>query len=105
LTDSLAAGAWTSFSVMFNPAWTDAQAKAAGWDTDLPDGFGSVGWAQTMSDVYTTEVRFDGSRSLIVGIDNFSLAPVPEPASYALMAIGLLAIGAAVGRRAGRAAA
>jgi hypothetical protein len=99
LTDSLAQNQWASFSVMFNPMWTDAQALAAGWSKDLPDGFASVTWAETMADVYTTEVRFDGSRSLLVGIDNFSLAPIPEPGTWALMAVGLAAMGAYSRRR------
>jgi hypothetical protein len=93
LTDSLATNAWASFSVIFDPTWTDAQAMAAGWETDLPDGFASVSWAETMADVYTTEIRFEGSRTLLVGIDNFSLAPVPEPGTWALMLGGLGLVG------------
>jgi len=46
-----------------------------------------------MGDVHTTEVRFDGSLTLLVGIDNFSLAPVPEPGTWALMLAGLAGLG------------
>jgi hypothetical protein len=90
---------WQTFSVGFDPTWRDLQAKAMGWETDLPDGFASVSWAQTMGDVYTTEIRVEGSRSLLVGIDNVMLTPVPEPGTYALMALGLAALGWQVRRR------
>jgi hypothetical protein len=93
LSDSLATDTWATYSVMFQPTWSDAEAEAAGWETDFPDGSGSVSWAMTMGDVYTTEVRFDGSRTLLVGIDNFTLAPVPEPGTWALMLAGLAGLG------------
>jgi hypothetical protein len=95
---------WQTFSVSFDPTWSDLQAKANGWQTDLPDGSASVSWAQTMATVYTTEIRVDGSRSLLVGIDNVMLTPVPEPGTYALMALGLAAVGWQVRRRARAAA-
>ncbi|HUG26568.1 PEP-CTERM sorting domain-containing protein [Piscinibacter sp.] len=88
LTDS-----WETFSVTFDTSWSDVDATANGWETDLPGGFGSVSWAETMGDVFTTEIRIDGNRSLAAGIDNFSLAAVPEPSTYALMGLGLGAIG------------
>lgn len=62
LSDDLATDTWATYSVMFKPGWSDAEAQAAGWHTDFPDGLGSVSWALTMGDVYTTEVRFAGSR-------------------------------------------
>ena len=93
LSDGLATDAWATYSVAFRPTWSDAEAMAAGWQTDLPGGAGGVSWAQTMGDVYTTEVRFDGSRTLLVGIDNFMLTPVPEPGIWALMLAGMPGLG------------
>lgn len=97
LADTLT-GDWQTRSVSFDPTWTDAEALAHGWQTDFANGAGSVSWAQTLSDVYTTEIRIDGTSSLKVGIDNFSLSAVPEPSSYALALAGL-GVAAVVAKR------
>jgi hypothetical protein len=60
---------WNTYSVTFDPNWTDAQAIAAGWASDGP---GTPSFQQTMSDVYTVEVRFTGYGVMSVGIDNFA---------------------------------
>jgi hypothetical protein len=80
---------WNSYSVAFDPSWTDVQAMAAGWTTDLPGGLDSVSWSQTMADVYYTEVRIAGIGNLRAGIDNFSLRAVPEPSTCALLMLGI----------------
>ncbi len=92
---------WKSYSVTFDPNWSDAQAVANGWRTDLPGGASSVSWQQNMTNVYTTEVRLDTGKDSLLGIDNFSLVsrPVPEPSTYALFAAGLIGIGALARRR------
>ena len=92
---------WKSYSVTFDPGWSDAQAVANGWRTDLPGGASSVSWQQNMMDVYTTEVRLDTGTNSLLGIDNFKLVsrPVPEPSTYALFAAGLIGIGALARRR------
>ena len=96
LTDSFPSGAWQSYSVTFDPSWSDAQAMAAGWATDLADGSGSVSFSETLSNVFTTEVRISGVGDVQAGIDNFNLVgEVPEPSTYAMMlgGLGLLAMG------------
>ena len=93
LTDSFQSDGWHEYSVIFDPAWTDAEARAAGWLTDLeavsPTADPSESFALTMSDVYTAEVRLSGEGFLEAGIDNFQM--IPEPATLAL--IGLFTCG------------
>jgi hypothetical protein len=64
----LGAGPWQSFSITFDPTWTDAQAIANSW---VSDGSSTVSFSQTMSEVYHPEIRLSGSADLTVGIDNF----------------------------------
>jgi hypothetical protein len=94
---------WHTYSVSFDPSWTDAEARAHGWRKDLRTGLGSVAWSDTMRDVFTTEIRITGSASdYRAGIDNFSLTatPVPEPSTSLLALGGLLWVAATVKRRA-----
>lgn len=82
---------WQSYSVMFDPTWTDAQAAANGW---VDETGGTISWQQLMSDVYHPEVRvlLGDNLSAIAYVDNFVLKTVvPEPATW------LLFIGAIVG--------
>lgn len=84
--------AWQTYVVYFNPAWSDLEARAAGWITDDdvdPGADPSVSFAQTMANVYTAEVRIAGDDSMIAAIDNFAL--IPEPATLTLLGLaGLL---------------
>jgi hypothetical protein len=95
---------WQTFDVTFDANWTDAQAIANGWKKDLPSGFASVSWAETMGAVYTTEIRLEGTSTLLVGIDNFALkaAPVPEPSTFMLMLGGLIGVGWVTARQRGQ---
>jgi len=93
LTNAFSAD-WTTFTVTFDPTWTDAEAMLNGW---LPDNMSidgganpSQSWATTMSNVYTTEVRLSGEGDLLAGIDNFKLNAVPVPAAAWLFGSGLL---------------
>ncbi len=84
---------WQSYSAMFDPSWTDAQAAANGW---VDETGGTVSWQQLMSDVYHPEIRLSlgDDFSAIALIDNFVLkSVVPEPATTALL---LTAIGGVV---------
>jgi hypothetical protein len=107
LTNVFAPGDWFSVSATIDQSWTDAQARANGWVPDNEVLFGTAPptWGVTMSNVYTTEIRFSGSGSLEAGIDNFRLsslqptAPVPEPETYAMMLAGLGLLGVMARRR------
>jgi hypothetical protein len=76
LTDEFLLGDWQRFSVSFNPSWTDAEARAAGWlqDSDIsPSAIESPSFKETMQSVYSFEVRISGTGFLEAGIDNFAL--------------------------------
>lgn len=96
LADSFVTNSWATYSVVFDPAWSDAQAMAAGWmmdhaiDNNVPM---SPAFASVMADVYSAEVRIASVGSTIVGIDNFTLR-VPEPTTLAFGAavLGLASI-------------
>jgi hypothetical protein len=87
---------WSTFSVTFDPSWSDADAMANGWLPDdqsiSPTADPSQSWATTMSNVYTTEVRLSGEGDLLGGIDNFKLNAVPVPAAVWLFGSGLLGL-------------
>ncbi len=95
LTDVFS-GDWTTYTVMFDPNWTDVEAMANGWYPDNmsidPGANPSQSWATTMSDVYTTEVRLSGEGDLLAGVDNFNLKPVPIPAAVWLFGFGLIGL-------------
>jgi hypothetical protein len=74
LTNSFPVGQWLHFTATFDPAWSDSEAVAAGWERES----NSPSWSQTMSDVYTTEIRISAEGFAEAGIDNFSLVPVTE---------------------------
>ena len=83
---------WQSYSVTFNPAWTNAQAIANGWKDQTA---GAVPWQTLMTDVYHPEIRFllADSQSALAHVDNVQLKVVPELASISLVmcaALGLL---------------
>jgi hypothetical protein len=99
--DAPAGDGWTSHSVTFDATWSDVQAQLNGWENEADLGLPpTVSFAQTLGNAYHPEVRFEGSRTLLVGVDNFAIAgAVPEPSTYALAAVGLAMLGVAVRRR------
>ena len=75
--------------------------------TFSPNAFSGTGEAQPASqfsltitgDSITSVVVRPGSYDDWVGVDNIAFLPVPEPGTYALMVLGVLAVGAAASRR------
>ncbi len=90
-------GVWHTVSATFDADWSDVEAEAAGW---VKDPLGAEGFAQTLSDVYWTEVRLEMPSDASFGsahIDNFRLMRVPAPGSMALALGALGALGLAAG--------
>jgi hypothetical protein len=89
---------WQSYSVMFDPAWTDVEATANGW---VDETAGAISWQTLMGDVYHPEVRLvlGDENSAIGHVDNFVLKSVPEPATMALVLLGITGCGATLRRR------
>jgi len=69
LTDDFTNDIWHECVVYFNPTWTDEEAITMGWVQEPS----SPSFQDTMSDVYTAEVRIQGSGYLVLGMDNFAL--------------------------------
>lgn len=67
LTDDYTLGEWKTLTVTFDPFWSDDEAIAADWVKE-PN---SPGFSETLSDVYSTEIRVSGEGPLDTGIDNF----------------------------------
>lgn len=91
LTDTFPLNTWNTYSVMFNPNWTNGEASAAGWMTDAeidPVADPSPAFSEVMKSVGFAEVRIANDTSTLVGMDNFQL--VPEPSAFALTSLGLL---------------
>ena len=75
-TNDFTPGVWRSYAIPFNPAWTDAEALAAGWVQEAT----SATFAETFSNVFWAEVRLDGpGEPLTAGIDNFRLRACTNP--------------------------
>lgn len=88
------ANSWESFSVTFDPSWTDAQATANGWTRESR----STSFANLWTDVLYSEVRLLGSSgNLAAGIDNYALKTVPEPTAALFLCV--LGLGVGMGRR------
>ena len=89
---------WQSYSVMFDPTWTNVQAAANGW---VDETGGTISWQQLMTNVFHPEVRLieGDDASALAYLDNFVLKPIPEPASFTLMALALAGVAAAAWMR------
>jgi hypothetical protein len=64
---------WCTYSVTFDPTWTDEEARSAGWVTDHdvnPSATPSLPFEVTMADVWSTEVRFEAYGAVYACIDN-----------------------------------
>ena len=94
LTDVFApTDTWMTYSVAFDPTWSDADATNAGWLTDQdiePAANPSPPFADVMSSVGRAEVRIASTGSTLVGIDNFSLVPEPSCCPIVLLVGAIL---------------
>ena len=89
LTNTFTPNVWQTYSVNFDPTWSDIEARNAGWITDhdvYPSSDPSASFAATMADVYTAEVRISGEGDMLAGIDNFAV--VPEPTTLLILGLG-----------------
>jgi hypothetical protein len=59
---------WNTYTVTFDPNWTDSEATAAGWIKEST----SPSFSMTLADVYTCSVRVEGGGLMSTGIDNFT---------------------------------
>jgi len=88
-----APSAWTTYTFRFDPNWTDAQARTAGW---VQDAAPVKSFSQTMAQVDFVELRFEGvSTGAAIAVDNIRRSgsipsplvwsqlqqPTPQPAS------------------------
>jgi hypothetical protein len=94
LTNAFPTDVWNTYTVNFNPTWTDIQARNAGWltDDDLDPGTDpSPTFASVLASVGTAEVRIGSMpTSTLAGIDNYAIA-IPEPRALVLAIAGCLA--------------
>lgn len=87
-------GQWTHYAVVFDPAWTDEEAQAAGWIAE-PYVWD---WGTSMGYVVGTELRValaDDVTTALVYFDNYvqhhaGTVPAPASAMLALLGLGLL---------------
>jgi len=73
LTSNPTYDAWHSYSVVFEPGWTDSEATAAGWIQETITPRAMASFVDTMSFTYSTEIRFEANNNVMSGIDNFKL--------------------------------
>jgi len=72
LTNAPAIGEWVTYTVTVDPNWSDIEATSAGWVQEDS----SVSFSETMEEVYTAEVRLEGTGPIFAGIDNFTVGAV-----------------------------
>lgn len=91
MTTVFPVGTWHCYDVVFDPSWSDTQARSAGWLTfhDLdPSATPSGPFSTVMQSVYFVEVRLSGNGNVATGLDNYRLLSIPEPAPLGFLTLG-----------------
>jgi hypothetical protein len=70
------------------------------WDSYNEGMF--LGFSRASADIYSFGVTVSGGQSLVLDDLHLSAAPVPEPATLAMLAVGLVVVGGVARRRARR---
>ena len=70
-------GVWQRLAVPLNAAWSDDEARAAGWTQDEGTSFG---FAETMAQVWGVGIRLDYVLTVpaFIGVDNFTVHKKPQ---------------------------
>jgi len=88
--------AWTHLSFVVDTNWTDSEAESHGWAQGVVGGTGTMSWSQVMHNLHSQElfyhVNSTTGATVVNGIDNVSLASVPEPSTLVLMVLGGLSL-------------
>jgi PEP-CTERM motif len=94
---SLATGAWDNFLILYSPTFVPTagltNAVAANDDGPPPAGIGSAGFTFNLTAGTSYTLVTTGFGNNDVGAFTNTINAVPEPTTYALMALGLAAIG------------
>ena len=75
---------WNTFSVTFDPTWSDGDAIANGWSQEPS----TASWAEVMSDLHSVNIRAFGADGSVIGYDNVGFVPEPTTAVFGAVRLG-----------------